>query len=52
MWYLQAGLVRPAIAVGERYVVISWSPEAVRANLEVLGRVQKAPASVPATAPK
>jgi hypothetical protein len=52
MWYLQAGLVRPAVAVGERHIVISWSPEAVRANLEMLSRLQKTSASVSATAPK
>lgn len=49
MWYLQAGLVRPAVAVAERYLVISWSPEAVRANLEFLGKVDQRPVPVPTT---
>jgi len=49
MWYLHAGLVRPAIAVSDRYIVISWSPEAVRANLEFLGRIEPPPTSAPTT---
>ena len=38
IWYLYAGVVRPAIAVTDGYIVISWSPKAVRANLERLRR--------------
>jgi hypothetical protein len=36
IWYLQLGLVGPAIAVADGWIVISYSPEAVRANLAYL----------------
>ncbi len=54
MWYIQAGVVRPAIAVSDRYIVISWSPEAVRANLRRLGKLgpKRGPASTPTTSPR
>ncbi len=49
MWYIQAGVVRPAIAVSDRYIVISWSPEAVRENLRRLKLLGPKPS--PATTP-
>ncbi len=52
MWYLQAGIVRPAIAVSDRYVVVSWSPEAVRENLRVLSRMEQRATSVPTSSPR
>jgi hypothetical protein len=41
LWYLQLGLVGPAIAVDDRWIVISSSPSAVRRNLEHLARVRE-----------
>jgi hypothetical protein len=48
IWYLQVGIVGPAVAVTDRYVVVSWSPAAVRAILNVM---QVRSLSGPATAP-
>ncbi len=42
IWYIQAGIVRPAVAVSDGYIVISWSPEAVRQNLKHLRKVRRA----------
>lgn len=50
MWYLQAGIVRPAITVADKYIVISWSPEAVRKNLRRLREASARPASTAPTA--
>lgn len=36
VWYLQAGLCGPAVAVTDHYLVISYSPAAVRQNLPCL----------------
>ncbi len=36
LWYLQLGLVGPAIGLSERWMVVSYSPQAVRVNLEHL----------------
>ncbi len=48
IWYVQVGIVGPAVAVTDRYVVVSWSPAAVRAILNFV----RAPAtSRPATYP-
>jgi len=33
VWYLQAGLLGPAMKVTDRYVVLSWSPQALRQAL-------------------
>ncbi len=33
IWYLQYGIYGPAIAVSQGWLVISYSPEALRANL-------------------
>lgn len=38
VWYLQAGILGPALKVTERFIVISWSPHALR---EALGRFEK-----------
>ena len=38
IWYLRAGLNGPAVGVADRWLVISYSPEAVRANLRFLAR--------------
>jgi len=45
LWYIQAGLLGPALAVTDGWIVISYAPDAVRANL----RQQDAPASRPLT---
>lgn len=37
IWYLQLGLLGPAMAVTDGWIVISFSPEAVRDNLAQLG---------------
>lgn len=33
VWYLQAGLLGPALKVTDRYIVVSWSPQALREAL-------------------
>lgn len=33
IWYIQAGLLGPALAVTPRYIVVSWSPHALREAL-------------------
>ena len=39
VWYIQVGLAGPALCVTDRYLLISWSPHAVRANLELLSQI-------------
>lgn len=39
IWYLQLGLVGPAVGVAEGWIVVSFSPHAVRANLAHLARL-------------
>lgn len=34
IWYLQAGILGPALKVTDRYIVISWSPQALRDALD------------------
>lgn len=41
MWYLQAGILGPALKVTPRYIVISWSPEALRQALEKMPNAAK-----------
>jgi len=36
LWYIQAGIVGPAAAVTDRFIVISWSPQALREALTFL----------------
>ncbi|HKQ50254.1 MAG TPA: hypothetical protein VJZ71_19430 [Phycisphaerae bacterium] len=36
IWYLQAGILGPALKVTDRYVVISWSPQALRDALKYI----------------
>lgn len=36
VWYLQAGILGPAIKVTGKYIVISWSPEALRQALKAM----------------
>lgn len=36
IWYLQLGLAGPALGVADGWIVVSYSPEAVRANLRYL----------------
>jgi hypothetical protein len=38
LWYLQLGVIGPAVGVSEGWIVISFSPEAVRQNLAHLER--------------
>jgi len=38
LWYIQYGLVGPALTVTDRWLVISFSPQAVRQNVEHLRR--------------
>lgn len=45
LWSLQLGFIRPALAVTDGWIVVSFSPEAVRANLRHLGTP---PSSAPA----
>jgi len=41
IWYLQLGLLGPAVAVADGWIVISFSPEAVRENLAYLERLRE-----------
>ena len=43
VWYLQAGIYGPALAVTEQWIVISYSPVAVRQNLAYLKRIAAQP---------
>lgn len=36
VWYLQAGILGPALKVTDRYVVLSWSPQALRDALKYI----------------
>lgn len=36
IWYLQMGIFGPALKVTDRYVVVSWSPEALRQALTAM----------------
>ncbi|MEK6644439.1 MAG: hypothetical protein AABZ08_11070 [Planctomycetota bacterium] len=36
IWYLQAGILGPAMKVTDRFLVISWSPEALRDALKYI----------------
>ena len=36
VWYLQAGILGPALKVTDRYLVISWSPQALRDALRFI----------------
>jgi hypothetical protein len=47
VWYLQAGIYGPALTVTDRWLVISFSPQAVRQNAAYLSR--SATASQPAS---
>lgn len=38
IWYLQAGILGPALKVTDRYVVLSWSPQALREALTTIER--------------
>lgn len=45
LWYLQLGLLGPALAVTDGWIVISFSPEAVRENLaHIRARAETQPA--------
>lgn len=37
VWYIQAGILGPALKVTNGYVVISWSPQALRDALKAMG---------------
>jgi hypothetical protein len=41
VWYLQAGILGPAMKVTDRYIVISWSPQALRDALTTIERIDK-----------
>jgi hypothetical protein len=36
VWYLQAGILGPALKVVDGYVVVSWSPQALRDALKYI----------------
>jgi hypothetical protein len=58
VWYLQAGLYGPALAVTDRWIVIGYSPVAVRQNLAFLdprietAATQRGPAPADPAAPR
>lgn len=41
VWYLQAGILGPAMKVMDRYVLISWSPQALRECVEYVEQQDK-----------
>jgi hypothetical protein len=43
IWYLQAGVLGPALKVTDQYLVISWSPEALRDALQYIERPETRP---------
>jgi hypothetical protein len=46
VWFLQAGILGPAMKVTDRYIVISWSPQALRDALNFIEAAEK-PADQP-----
>lgn len=48
VWYLQAGINGPGLAVVDRWIVVSYSPYAVRQNVALINAL---PASAPDVAP-
>ncbi len=44
IWSCQLGLINPALTVTDGWIIISWSPDAVRSNLKLL---HKSSATVP-----
>ncbi|MFQ5424748.1 MAG: hypothetical protein ACE5F9_12310 [Phycisphaerae bacterium] len=38
VWYIEAGILGPALKVTDRYLVLSWSPAALREALDAMGR--------------
>jgi len=47
IWYLQEGLYGPALVVTDDYLVISYSPQALRTNFEVPRQPAKEPSTTP-----
>lgn len=45
VWYLSFGIAGPALTVTDRWLIVSFSPDAVRKNLEVLSRRRPVPAA-------
>lgn len=41
IWYFQAGILGPALKVTDRFIVISWSPEALRDALTQIDKARK-----------
>ena len=50
LWYLQAGILGPALKVTDRYIVLSWSPQALRDALEFVAPGDGVPQPRPAEA--
>lgn len=47
VWYIQFGLLGPAIGVADGWIVIGYSPQAVRLNIEYLQSHQRSPLTSP-----
>jgi hypothetical protein len=47
VWYLQAGILGPALKVTDHYVVLSWSPQALRDALKVFEPLEEKAAKGP-----
>jgi len=43
VWYLYFGIAGPALTVADRWLIVSFSPEAVRKNVEMLSRRRSVP---------
>ena len=41
VWFLQAGILGPAMKVTDRYIVISWSPQALRDALTFIESAER-----------
>ena len=45
VWFLQAGILGPALIVTDRYIVVSWSPHAVRQAAKAMADADNAAAN-------
>lgn len=50
VWYLSFGIAGPALTIADHWLIVSFSPDAVRKNVEMLSRSRSVPA-VPGMTP-
>jgi hypothetical protein len=51
VWYLYFGIAGPALAVADDRLIISFSPDAVRKNIDLLARSRSVSATATPTSP-